>query len=636
MKEKPFYGPFLPNIQLCRGIAVTCLLFLLAVDPLSAGEPDAHRLRLAREYTVQGDLEKALREYRNLLVENPDNAEIYREMGEVNLLQKRPDLAIEAFKMQARYASDSLSKKRIETKIAGLQPQGDGVSQSDPTDDGAAGDSEVGGKSTAKGIYADADFLKAIELYKAKNTEGALEAIHKTLAKHKGHPGAYYLAGVIRYNKKEYAKALYNFQRSYAYPDRGNNAHYYVGRIHEIANRPEAAVRSFKTYLQGDASPEGKRQAQARVDKLEASLAAKKPIPTAPPVAAKSGSDRPLDPKPPTVATPPDPPESTSQDASKPRFSLLKVIEVSGFPEEEGHRFFLPDPGGVGGSETRGAFLEYHEGRLESSIRKFRELILKYAGSPNAEAAALNLATVYLRLGLTQNAEVQVNDYLRASPATGGIFTNHAQYLSALIALGGKEWVPAEQILADMRPGENFGPSQEALGAALERVGALSRDTTKWTAYLQKAESNSRLVGKKMYYRQQLGLLHQHQGRLDLARKLFQASLEYCGNPSADTTQTRTCSLSRLRLADLEFSAKNWQAALVLYQELTKSHSGFPDADWVHYQLANTYKSQHRYELALNEYTRVIDNYPYSYWAAQAKWRREDTIWRKEFGEVID
>jgi hypothetical protein len=38
----------------------------------------------------------------------------------------------------------------------------------------------------------------------------------------------------------------------------------------------------------------------------------------------------------------------------------------------------------------------------------------------------------------------------------------------------------------------------------------------------------------------------------------------------------------------------------------------------------------------LNEYKRVIDNYPESYWASQAKWKREDTIWKKEYEEVLD
>ncbi len=635
MTATPIHSTLLRGNRTLPGLVMALLVVLALGMPLLSAEPDGHRLRMAREWTVQGDLEKALREYRTLLVDNPDNTEIYREMAEVHILQKRPDLAIDAYKKMAERVKPE-AKASIEAKIAALEKSRAGATSAKPSDEGAAGDSEVEGKSPPKsGIYADPDFLKSIERYRAKDNAGALAAIHKTLAKHRGHPGAYYLAGVIRYNQGEYAKARYNFQKSFPYPDKGNNAHFYLGRIYEKTDKPMEAIQSFRTYIKGGASPEGKRQAEARIADLQA-RSPSKPTASVAPTAPTAPIPRPA--VKPDSARQPDKAKARVADSVAPgiKFPLIKVMNASGFPPDEGQRFFLPEPDKVGGREMEAALEAYREGRPESAIRQLRRIILDYAGSANAEAAALNLATIYLKLGLTDNAEVQVNDYLRASPATGGLFREHAEYLSSLTLLADRDWVPAEQILTGLRQGKTYGPSEEALGIALVRVGEMSRDSTKLQAYLEKAEISSRLPHRQALFRQQLGFLHQQKDRLEPARKLYRSSLEQCGKAQADSAFLRTCSLSRLRLADLEFSAKNWQTSLELYLDLLKIHPGFPESDWVHYQIANVYKSQKRYDLALNEYGRVIDNYPYSYWAAQAKWRREDTIWRKEFGEVID
>ncbi|MDB6036126.1 MAG: domain protein putative component of TonB system, partial [Verrucomicrobiales bacterium] len=96
------------------------------------------------------------------------------------------------------------------------------------------------------------------------------------------------------------------------------------------------------------------------------------------------------------------------------------------------------------------------------------------------------------------------------------------------------------------------------------------------------------------------------------------------------------CPESQLRLADMTFKKKDWKSALAQYKQFAAKYPEHKESAWVHYQMANIYKATNNFESALNEYKKVIDNYPNSYWASQAKWKREDTIWQKEYEEVLD
>jgi outer membrane protein assembly factor BamD (BamD/ComL family) len=96
------------------------------------------------------------------------------------------------------------------------------------------------------------------------------------------------------------------------------------------------------------------------------------------------------------------------------------------------------------------------------------------------------------------------------------------------------------------------------------------------------------------------------------------------------------CAEVQLRTADLAYRKKDWKGAMAKYRQFASKWPGHKESAWVHYQMANIYKATGNFESALNEYKRVIDNYPDSYWASQAKWKREDAIWRKEYEEVLD
>ncbi|NLB63964.1 MAG: tetratricopeptide repeat protein [Fibrobacter sp.] len=81
-------------------------------------------------------------------------------------------------------------------------------------------------------------------------------------------------------------------------------------------------------------------------------------------------------------------------------------------------------------------------------------------------------------------------------------------------------------------------------------------------------------------------------------------------------------------MAGFHYQEKDWPKALVAYQDALKKHPDAKDSPWGMYQLANVLRRQAKYEDAVEAYEAVIKEHPQSYWAEQAKWNKEDAIWR--------
>src|SRR4029078_1248613 len=120
----------------------------------------------------------------------------------------------------------------------------------------------------AKGIYAYKEFQDALRHYREKKTDSALVDLRKCLSRTPGHPGAYYLGGVIRYEKGDFAKAAFNFKRSFDYPDKGFNAHCYLVRIDQKQEKNPEAIAAYDKYLQSTRSEAGKQQVEKYLAQL--------------------------------------------------------------------------------------------------------------------------------------------------------------------------------------------------------------------------------------------------------------------------------------------------------------------------------------------------------------------------------
>ena len=464
-------------------------------------------------------------------------------------------------------------------------------------------------------------------------------ALRRCLSKSPGHPGAYYLGGVMRYEMGEFGKALFNFKRGVDYPDRGFNAHFYMGLIYQRQERFPDAIAAFEKYLKLSTSEPGRRQAEARIAQMRGpSPDARKDETPGPQVAdakdghgahgeaakasghggphdSHGGPDKTESPK---AAEPPAPPVAPA-----------KAMVLG----RDGSLFFLiPDNASPSGKKLAEAYELCKKDKYEKAVSLLKETVLGYGGSDNADAADLDLASVYLQLGLWESARDRLSDYLVSGSRDSVRYYDPAQYLTGLAQLGLKDGEKAERALLRIKAGAADAPAQEEIDARLVEAAELQKDGKKLSTYLEKAYAGSKNPVRKANLAHRQALLHSKYGNVDKAMDMFRKAMADCKAPEL----AGICSESQLRLADLAFKKKDYQASMNQYRQFAAKFADHKESAWVHYQMANIYKLTNNFESALNEYKRVIDNYPDSYWASQAKWKREDTIWQKEYEEVLD
>jgi tetratricopeptide (TPR) repeat protein len=669
---------------LCKALLTAALCL-----SLGHGKPkeDALRLEVARQWTEKGEYDKAAQELRLYLSEHPDSPEIYARIGNLRMKQgnyklagenfklalaKNPNLAearaglADAYEKAGDKAKAEEERKKLrgqkgsaatetagaqgnakeihpaarETRQAGAQehavpprgapPAGAQAAASDASGAGEALYSpalDSGSSKGAEGIYAQKDFLEALDLYRRNKVDAMAGALRRCLAKSPGHPGAYYLGGVMRYEKGEYGKALFNFKRSTEYPDRGFNAYFYMGRIYQRQDRYPEAIEALEKYVSLTRSEQGRKQAETYLAQMRGASGR---------IAEAAGKAGEAPVKPPEPA-PREPGKGNPEDASAGKGGAKREAEALVLGRDGSFFYLIPDNASASGKKLADAYELCKKEKFEKAVGTLKDAVRGYGGSDNAAAASLDLASIYLRLGLWENARDRIADYLSAE-GDSAKYRDAAHYLSALAQLGLKDGEKAEKALLKVRPavgnGKNaaLAPTREEIDYRLAQAGELQKDSKKWSGYLERAYASSRDAARRASLAQQLGFLHAKFGGNDRAAGYFRKSMADC----KDSSLADLCAESQLRLADMAFKKKDWKAAMAAYRQFAGKYPQHKESAWAHYQMANIYKLTNNLESALNEYKRVIDNYPDSYWSSQAKWKREDAIWQKEYEEVLD
>jgi tetratricopeptide (TPR) repeat protein len=296
--------------------------------------------------------------------------------------------------------------------------------------------------------------------------------------------------------------------------------------------------------------------------------------------------------------------------------------------------FVVADSNGASGRKLKEAFEAFRKEKYEKSADLLKETIKLFGGSPNAEAANLDLAAVYVRLGLWDNAKDRILDYLGGAKEPQR-YRDLAFYLEGLMHLGRRDGEKAERAFLKVKRDAWGGPSGEEIDFRLAQAGELMKDMTKWAGYLEKAQASAKDPARKARLWHQSGQLHGKHGRPDRAVEFHRKVLDACAKGGIEEFAD-LCADSRLRVADIEFKRKRYKESMAEYRKFEADFPEHKEGAWAHYQMANIYQATRNLESALNEYKKVIDNYPDSYWASQAQWKREDAIWRKEYEEVLD
>lgn len=660
-------------------LIAAALAGVLCLGPARAAPKESLlRIEVARQLADKGEYDQAVEELRLYLSEHPDSPEIFARIGSLRMKQGNFRLAGENYKIalakdpHLREAREGLAmayekagdkvkaeeeraklgrssrlaagtagkggegeKERASSKAAHPSASGHvtatpaaaaaGASGTAAIDPGFSPALDSGSSQGPEGIYALKEFQEALALYRTGKTESMAGALRRCLSKSPGHPGAYYLGGVMRYEMGEIGKALFNFKRGMEYPDRGFNSHFYLGLIYQRQERFPDAIAEFEKYLKLSASEPGRRQAEAHLVQMRGPAPETKKAKF---YGAQAADDK-------TAGHGDEhgghggPDKTDPAKASDPPAPPAKALVLG----RDGSLYFLiPDNASASGKKLVEAYELCKKEKYEKAVTQLKETVLGYGGSDNADAANLDLASVYLRLGLWESAHDRLADYLVSGSRDSVRYYDPAQYLTGLAELGLKDGEKAERALLRIKRGAANVPAQEEIDYRLVQAAELQKDGKKLSTYLEKAYNGSSNPVRKAALAHQQAMLHSKYGKLDKAMDMFRKAMADCKLPEL----AGVCSESQLRLADLAFKKKDYRASMNLYRQFAAKYADHKESAWVRYQMANIYKLTGNFESALNEYKRVIDNYPDSYWASQAKWKREDTIWRKEYEEVLD
>lgn len=308
------------NIRI-PSLILACLVSLpFAADP---------RMEQGARFEAKGEYEMALGEYRSVLAEDPKNSEAYFAAAEVRMKMKDLAGALANYRLAYKFQPTMSAAYEGAAKVyeaMGQKAKADAERAKDPKNKPAeesvaeAAPAPVEEPKAAPEPVAKAaepakpvEQPKAQEPAKAEEPVKAVEAPKKEepakvaeapsaassdpfergkallaegkykeaapvwreiLAKKPGDAGAYFYAGVTRFEMGEYDKAEFNLKKGISFKERGNDANYYLAQIYQKAGKAELEKKSLAAYLK-KAAPDGmfRKAAEARFAELTAAPA---------------------------------------------------------------------------------------------------------------------------------------------------------------------------------------------------------------------------------------------------------------------------------------------------------------------------------------------------------------------------
>jgi tetratricopeptide (TPR) repeat protein len=276
-----------------KKLSFLALAFLLGMSQSWAVDP---RVEQGARFEAKGQYEKALGEYRSMLAENKKNTEAYMLAGKVRMKMKDYKGALANFRLAYQYdpnlseAYEGAAKayeamgQQANANAERAKIKGAKTAQVAPT--------TAAPKETAKAEPAKTETPKATQPAQAATTTAAnsedpfekgkallaegryAEAAplwRVVLSKKPGDAGAYFYAGLTRYEMGEYDKAEFNLKKGLSYKERGNDANYYLAKINQKSKRTEQEKKYLAAYLK-KAAPDAKfrKAAEDRMAEINA------------------------------------------------------------------------------------------------------------------------------------------------------------------------------------------------------------------------------------------------------------------------------------------------------------------------------------------------------------------------------
>lgn len=306
------------NIRI-SAIALACLVGLsFSADP---------RMEQGARFEAKGDFEMALGEYRAVLAENPKSAEAYFAAAQVRMKMKDYSGALANYRlaykfeptMSAAYegaakvyevlgqkakadaerAKDPKNNPVVEEPIEAAsvaEPAPEPVKAAEPAEApktvaapepkpvektaevtkpepatvAEAPKAAEPAKEESAALPTD-PFEKGKALFAEGKYKEAAPMWREVLRKQPGHAGAYFYAGLTRYQLGEMDKAEFNLKKGLEYKEEGNDANYFLALIAKNNKKQDQELKFLAAYMK-KAAPNAKYRAaaEARIAEIKA------------------------------------------------------------------------------------------------------------------------------------------------------------------------------------------------------------------------------------------------------------------------------------------------------------------------------------------------------------------------------
>ena len=425
------------NIRI-SAIALACLVGLsFSADP---------RMEQGARFEAKGDFEMALGEYRAVLAENPRNAEAYLAAAQVRMKMKDYSGALANFRLaykfeptmsaayegaakvyealgqkakaEAERAKDPKNNPVVEAPIEAAtvaEPAPEPVKAAEPANvaepkpepkpvevakpapapepkpvEVAKPEPKAAEPVKVEAAASNDPFEKGKALFAEGKYKEAAPMWREVLRKQPGHAGAYFYAGLTRYELGEMDKAEFNLKKGLEYKEEGNDANFFLAKIAQKNNKPEQELKFLAAYMK-KAAPNAKYRAAA-----EARIAEIK--------AAKSGNAA------------PEPVKTEVKTAAAPAAATTApVAEPVAEPVEEPAALDIADaPSGK--PSIANANLLFGAGSYESALQMYKALLETEQEPEERYFTMLQVGNIYRELRDFHSAVVRYREVVQQFP----------------------------------------------------------------------------------------------------------------------------------------------------------------------------------------------------------------------------
>ena len=229
-----------------------------------------------------------------------------------------------------------------------------------------------------KALFAEGKYKEAAPLWR------------EVLRKQPGHAGAYFYAGLTRYELGEMDKAEFNLKKGLEYKEEGNDANFFLAKIAQKSNKPDQELKFLAAYMK-KAVPNAKYRAaaEARIAEIKAEKESKNQS-----AAADSKAAEPAE-APKTVV--PAPTQVAEAPVAEP-----KVADIADAPSST--------------PTLANANLLYSAGSIESALKMYEALLETDQQPEDRYFTILQLGNAYRELRDFHSAVVRYREVVQQFP----------------------------------------------------------------------------------------------------------------------------------------------------------------------------------------------------------------------------